>query len=675
MSAAPAPPDQAARHRIEHDLGSTLFVEAGAGSGKTTALVGRVVALITSGTVELRQVAAITFTEKAGAELRDRVRRALQEKAAAGGPEAERCRVALAQLDGAAIGTLHSFAQRLLSEHPVEARLPPRVEVLDEVSSAVAFDRRWTRILDQLLEDPELERTILLLHAANVDPGKLRSLALAFERSWDLVEDLVPDQCADPPRVADLMPKIHAELGALAELSGQCIDQTDKLLLAVHEFGQFAEVLTAAGADDLDLLEALGGLPGYRKNSGKAPSWRGCKDAVLAQLAVVVETVEAVRRTVLDGCAHRLGTALRAKTLEAAEQRRAAGTLEFHDLLVLARKVLRDPEQGPVVRAALHERYQRLLLDEFQDTDPIQIELAVRIAALDPLEADAPRWADVEVEPGRLFVVGDPKQSIYRFRRADISVFMAARERFAPAPEGAVELTANFRTVAPVIDWVNATFRTLLEEPADTEVPYPSQPAYIDLQPQRAVGGIGAPVAVIGTEPHPYGSGADTVRIGREPRRRQRHHRSAQRGVGRARGRRWLAPVPPRRHHHPRSRAHLAPVPRGRPGGGPHPLPGRVELTRVRHARRPRPPHGAARRRRPHRPPPHRQRAPHPAPRLRRRRPVPPQGARRPHLVVQHPHPTRPRRRDRLRRPGVPARDPREPPVALAERAPRPHRP
>ena len=508
----PPPLIRLPRHRIEHDLGSTLFVEAGAGSGKTTALVGRVVALITSGTVELRQVAAITFTEKAGAELRDRVRRALQEKAAAGGPEAERCRVALAQLDGAAIGTLHSFAQRLLSEHPVEARLPPRVEVLDEVSSAVAFDRRWTRILDQLLEDPELERTILLLHAANVDPGKLRSLALAFERSWDLVEDLVPDQCADPPRVADLMPKIHAELGALAELSGQCIDQTDKLLLAVHEFGQFAEVLTAAGADDLDLLEALGGLPGYRKNSGKAPSWRGCKDAVLAQLAVVVETVEAVRRTVLDGCAHRLGTALRAKTLEAAEQRRAAGTLEFHDLLVLARKVLRDPQQGPVVRAALHERYQRLLLDEFQDTDPIQIELAVRIAALDPLEADAPRWADVEVEPGRLFVVGDPKQSIYRFRRADISVFMAARERFAPAPEGAVELTANFRTVAPVIDWVNATFRTLLEEPADTEVPYPSQPAYIDLQPQRPVGGVGAPVAVIGTEPHPYGSGADTVR-------------------------------------------------------------------------------------------------------------------------------------------------------------------
>src|SRR5918993_1497247 len=103
MAAATIPPDQGARARIETDLDATLFVEAGAGSGKTTALVGRVVALITSGVVELRQIAAITFTEKAGAELRDRVRRSLQERAGGGdGVEAERCRAALAQLDGAA---------------------------------------------------------------------------------------------------------------------------------------------------------------------------------------------------------------------------------------------------------------------------------------------------------------------------------------------------------------------------------------------------------------------------------------------------------------------------------------------------------------------------------------------------------------------------------------------
>ncbi len=509
MSAAPPPPDQAARDRIERDLASTLFVEAGAGSGKTTALVGRVVALVTSGEVELRQIAAITFTEKAGAELRDRVRRKLQETAEAEGPAAERCRAALAQLDSAAIGTLHAFAQRLLSEHPVEARLPPKVEVLDEVSSAVAFDRRWARVLDQLLDDPTLERTILLLHSAGVDPGKLRSLALAFERSWDLVEDLVPAQCPEPPRVADLLPKLHTELTALAALASHCIDPTDKLLAAVESFAPYASALEGAGDDDLDVLEVLRAVPGYRKNAGRGPAWRGCKEQVLEQLSVVCATVEAIRGGVLDACAHHIGSALRSKTLEAADKRREAGTLEFHDLLVLARKVLSDPDQGPVVREALHGRYQRLLLDEFQDTDPIQIELAVRIAALEPRDADEQLWGDVEVAPGRLFVVGDPKQSIYRFRRADISVFMAARKRFAP--EGPVELSANFRTVSPIIDWVNATFRALMEEAPDEDV-VDSQPEYIDLQAQRAEAPVGPPVAVVGAGTHPARSGADVVR-------------------------------------------------------------------------------------------------------------------------------------------------------------------
>ena len=140
--APPPPPDQSARERIGRDLETTLFVEAGAGSGKTSALVQRVLALVLGGHVELRRIAAITFTEKAGAELRDRIRAELEKAAEANpdGDRGDRAGEALEQLDGAAIGTLHSFAQRLLSEHPVEAGLPPRVEVLDEVSSSVAFD-------------------------------------------------------------------------------------------------------------------------------------------------------------------------------------------------------------------------------------------------------------------------------------------------------------------------------------------------------------------------------------------------------------------------------------------------------------------------------------------------------------------------------------------------------
>ena len=89
------------------------------------------------------------------------------------------------------------------------------MEVLDEVIAALAFDRRWIRILDHLLADPDLERTILLLDAARVTPQKLRSLALAFEGSWDLVEDLVPEQCAEPASVADGIPKVLSERSLL----------------------------------------------------------------------------------------------------------------------------------------------------------------------------------------------------------------------------------------------------------------------------------------------------------------------------------------------------------------------------------------------------------------------------------------------------------------------------
>jgi ATP-dependent helicase/nuclease subunit A len=307
--------------------------------------------------------------------------------------------------------------------------------------------------------------------------------------------------------------KVHAELAALAPLARECIDASDKLRIALDDFAAYGERLQRVGADELDLMDVLlAGPPKFNRNAGVKGSWKCSKEEVHARLRAVSDAIDEVRRGVLDGCARRMGTALRHHTLEAAERRREAGTLEFHDLLVLARRVLRDPEQGPIVRAALHDRYQRLLLDEFQDTDPIQIELAMRIAAADPAGADEERWADVAVDPGRLFVVGDPKQSIYRFRRADISTFLAAEERLAPEAGGPVALQANFRTVGPVIDWVNHTFAALLGEAPDTDVPYPSQPRYVELLAQRGQPPVGPPVAVIGGEAHPSRAGADVVR-------------------------------------------------------------------------------------------------------------------------------------------------------------------
>ena len=253
---------------------------------------------------------------------------------------------------------------------------------------------------------------------------------------------------------------------------------------------------------DVELIEALdrdkdvSGAPSFKVGkTGQKPNWDLDIDALRQQIIDVGDRLSEVRNRISDACALRLASAIRSFTLAAAGERRDAGRLEFHDLLVMARSLLRDPEHGPAVRARLHARYQRLLLDEFQDTDPIQIELAVRIAAADPEAAatGAAPWDAVPVGPGRLFVVGDPKQSIYRFRRADISVFLAAERRFAPDGGGVVELTTNFRTGDQVIAWVNEVFGTLMApQPGDDDgAADRSQPDYrpLDAVPSFAAGG------------------------------------------------------------------------------------------------------------------------------------------------------------------------------------------
>lgn len=517
----PPAPDQAHRTRIATDIASTLFVEAGAGSGKTTALVDRIVSLVAAG-VELRGVAAITFTEKAGAELRDRLRTALERRSlAAGQTDVDRrlFAAALEQLDGAPIGTLHAFAQRLLQEHPIEAQLPPRIEVLDEVASGIAFDDWWQRVLDELLADPALERSLLLLSALSIGPDDLRALARAFDDNWDLVDERVAAEAAEP---GDVRPAVQAALDHLDVVCArraECTSPDDKLALRLGEFVTHAARLRAL-TDEVDVVEAL--APGaWPKPPGHAVGRTGNKkywmrsdiEDVRAQLSEAGERLAGVTGPVAQACARRIAAALRAHTLDAARERRRSGRLTFHDLLVMARVLLRDPVGGPAVRAHLHTRYTHLLLDEFQDTDPIQIELAVRIAAADPASAaagEAP-WDQVPVTPGQLFVVGDPKQSIYRFRRADISTFLAARRRYG-ADGGLVPLTANFRTAAPVIDWVNRVFDALMGEEPDVDTVVPSQPEYVALEAVRAPVGQGPPVSVIGRQPHAKGTRADRLR-------------------------------------------------------------------------------------------------------------------------------------------------------------------
>ena len=460
------PSDQVQRDRILTDLDSTLFVEAGAGTGKTSSLVGRIMRLVATGRAEMRHIAAITFTEKAAAELRDRVREEM-EKAARDGElpddEAARIREAIGEIDAAAIETLHGFAQRILSAYPLEAGLPPAVSVQDEVVSSIAFEERWRDYLDSLLENAALEEVLVRGYVLGLDLGQLRALALALHRNWDRVEDADLAAPALPPVDA------AAVLAALDEACGIqacCVDSSDYLYQHLDWMKTYRARLQEA-EDPLDALRILAEPRKLSHTKGRKASWQGITpDEIRAMLTEAQDSRQALldeqRAAVLEA----LLVELRGFVLSYAEERRREGQLEFHDLLVLARDLLRH---HPSVRRALRAQFSHLLIDEFQDTDPIQIELAVLLACGESESAPSD-WREAEVEEGRLFFVGDPKQSIYRFRRADITLYRRVQEKFS---DRTIYLTQNFRSCPSVIDWVNAVFDSLIGEgDAEGQAPY-----------------------------------------------------------------------------------------------------------------------------------------------------------------------------------------------------------
>lgn len=477
--------DQDQRDLITGRTDLTLFVNAGAGSGKTAALVRRVLTLVLRDKIRLSTIAAVTFTEKAGAELRDRLRAEFEEQWRTGGVNQEAAQRALDDLDGAPIGTLHAFAQRLLMEHPINAGLPPIIEVLDEVGSSVAFEDRWAELQTALLDDDEVAPALLLGMTLGLNLQHVRSLALLLGKDWDLIGERVLLPAAVTFRIPDLSAFMRqaAEVAGLVQL---CTAADDKLLPKFQQLGALVQELNSA-PDVESSFRVMDDIAAIKYSNGQKGNWLLQVSEIRASGAELSTRATALLADVLDQCVRHVTRWLAERVLESAQIRRRDGTLEFHDLLVLSRELLRRDDD---VRTAVHQDYQRVLLDEFQDTDPIQIELATRICA--GSAGHAHRWQDIAVPAGRLFVVGDAKQSIYRFRRASIATYLQA-QHFIGEP---ASLTTNFRTVKPILDWINAVFGALIQEHPD------AQPAYVPLHCARPDEGKGPAVTVLGAHAH-----------------------------------------------------------------------------------------------------------------------------------------------------------------------------
>ncbi|MFA5400253.1 MAG: UvrD-helicase domain-containing protein [Dehalococcoidia bacterium] len=475
MNNLPLTADHASRRRISENLQEGLFVEAGAGTGKTTEMVSRIVNLIRQGVTTIDRLAAITFTEMAAAELRDRVRRGLEEYALSPGAceeEKKRCREAAADMDGASIQTLHSFAASLLRERPLEAGLPPNFRIAEPIEADIRFEDKWQSWLHGELLTGDTALELLRLIKLGLKTGHLRAAAIALQSNYDRIGQPFDIHPA-PPRRA--VAKVVESLPLMQKLCSLCLDESDNLYQHMQGVLSLGAALSSMQPSDDYALMALarGGKlkqsRGDRKKWGNLPSGENACSELKALLGDLEEARQAEIESVKQAGLAVLLEKLRLAVLAYADERRAGGVAEFHDLLVWARDTLRD---NASVRKHFQHKYSRILIDEFQDTDPIQAEIAFYLTSgpaeggRDLAESD---WKKLSPLPGRLFVVGDPKQSIYRFRRADIATVDTVRGLMAA---GSAPLTHNFRSQHTIIAWVNHVFQRWMVGREGVQPPY-----------------------------------------------------------------------------------------------------------------------------------------------------------------------------------------------------------
>lgn len=463
-------PDEEARRRVAADLDTTFLVEAGAGTGKTSVLLQRLLALVRSGRAPLEHIAAITFTEKAAAELRMRLRAEIETALTGSLPKAEWqvLHDARSQLERAQISTVHAFCAALLRERPVEARVDPDFTILDEFATHLLRQETWREWLTQ-----EMDRSPAVLKQA------LRSgVTLAhLEKLRDFVVDhrdclhLLPAPLET--RQSVLPATLRRCVAELSVLRAACVNQTDRALAQITTLTALLPVDDDEQRWERLVLRDLS----LNAKAGAKTNWKPA--SVLDQVRALFTQIEDAYTAARVAQSHNLSVGLVGWLdgyLRAyQEKKQERSSLDFLDLLLFTRDLLKNNLE---VRRSFQRRFHALLVDECQDTDPLQAEIIFFLAEREPR---AREWTTVTLLPGKLFLVGDPQQSIYRFRRADLEIYSQARTLIAQQGE-VLSLSANFRTCAPALTWINEAFT---REFASVGEAQPSYRPLIAARPER----------------------------------------------------------------------------------------------------------------------------------------------------------------------------------------------
>jgi ATP-dependent helicase/nuclease subunit A len=465
--------DEAARQAIIRELDSCFLVEAGAGSGKTSSLVRRMTALINEGKCQVDTIAAITFTRKAAAELKGRFQLALEEAFAVETDMVKKVRLdqALGKLERCFIGTVHSFCSVLLRERPVEAGIDPTFEEIEELDDNLLRRKAWDEYLLEIqLNKPELLESLSRIGCTPEDLYDFFETLLTYpdvkivreemplpdfsqvrselDNFLNWAKDIIPSQV--PAKGWDNLQQLIKKSVRLRKLTD--LNNPLNLLHLLTELNRSADGVQNRWDDPQDAKDVKAAFENFKTDNllPALKQWREYRYSVFVDF---VQPAVGYYQ----------------------ELKKEKSKLNFQDLLLRTAILLRD---NPEVRCYFQKRFTHILVDEFQDTDPIQAEILFYLTGKDVSEKD---WRRLVPRPGSLFVVGDPKQSIYRFRRADIDTYNEVKKLLNISGGRILTLTTNFRSEEALGDWVNSVFQDIFPEQAT-----PYQAAFAALNTVRS---------------------------------------------------------------------------------------------------------------------------------------------------------------------------------------------
>jgi ATP-dependent helicase/nuclease subunit A len=391
---------------------------------------------------------------------------------------------ALGSLDRAQISTIHAFCQAIVRTYAPEAGVDPDFRVQDELMTTRRMQERWRRYLEALGDDDGARQLIDRLLSLGMRVGELEQLALGLAHRGELAEILTahPLSAAEP-----VWPDLKAMRDRLAATGYDSIDPSDFLQARMSGIvGAIDAILARPTAEREELLASADYILGDMRQGRGHSAWgsAAAKGAALEVISVdqqdLNDLLAGLRAAALAAVMPRILEFVRSDET----QRGREGSLTFDDLILRARRLLSGG--GEPVQSLRH-RFRALLIDEFQDTDPLQVQIATAFAT-DP--------ATGRVDTGTLFVVGDPKQSIYRFRGADMATYANTREQMQTGGARFPELALNRRSRGVILEWVNGVFAGLIGAGDRPEV----QPPYNAIHPERDVDLRGPGVATIGEQ-------------------------------------------------------------------------------------------------------------------------------------------------------------------------------